>query len=477
MSSARVLNVRNPRSGEDDATIRCWSVDDLTAEAGTLRSAQQAWAVRSYKERVDILQRWAASLQGEAGEAVLAALSIDTGRRMLAAGELRSIPFVVAQAARFAEEVFAEPDAQPLAADSEVTFSGMLQAYPLVGVISPWNFPLLLSLLDSIAALVAGSAVIVKPSEITPRFIEPLQESIDAIDELRGVFRLVSGDGETGAALIDTVDAICFTGSVATGKKVAAAAAANMIPAFLELGGKDPAIVLGSADPELAASTVLRASVQATGQACQSIERVYVVDTVYDAFVASLVEQAQQVELNYPDINNGHIGPLIMEGQAAVISAQLQDAVKHGATIHCGGEVEQHGGGLWIRPTVLTGVTHEMQVMLEETFGPVIPVMRVADAAAAVAMANDSHYGLSAAVIGDKQEARLVAESINAGAISINDGGLTTIAFEAEKDSYGLSGLGASRMGRSGLQRFLRKKALLTRHGAAPDISSMSEEG
>jgi acyl-CoA reductase-like NAD-dependent aldehyde dehydrogenase len=344
-----------------------------------------------------------------------------------------------------------------------------------VGVISPWNFPFLLSMLDSIAALVAGCAVLVKPSEVTPRFITPVVESLAAFPELSRVFGWVSGDGRTGAELVGNVDAVCFTGSVATGRKVAEACARHFVPAFLELGGKDPVIVLASADPDTAAGIVLRASVQATGQACQSLERIYVHDSLYPRFLDALVARARQVELNYPDMHRGHIGPLIFARQAEIIAEHIADARAGGARVLYGGEIETHGGGLWIRPTVLTGVTHEMKVMREETFGPLMPVMSYQTTEEAIALANDSEYGLTAAVIGDESEALEIARQLNAGAVSINDGALTTEVFDAEKNPFGFSGLGASRMGPSGITRFLRRKALLIQHGRAKNIDALDE--
>ena len=331
-------------------------------------------------------------------------------------------------------------------------------------------------MIDAIPALVAGCAVIVKPSEVTPRFIQPLQDSIARHQELAGVFRFIAGDGDTGAAIVDNVDVIAFTGSVATGRKVAETAARNFIPALLELGGKDPAIVLPSADMDSAARAVLRSSVQATGQACQSLERVYVHRDQVDEFVAALTEKASQVELNYPDIRQGHIGPLIFAQQAEIIRDHLDDAVKNGATIVCGGEIENHGGGKWIRPTVLTGVDHSMKVMREETFGPVIPVMAYDDIDAAIKLANDSEYGLSAAVFGqDREQAIAVAGKINAGAIGINDGAVTVDVHDAAHDSFGFSGMGQARMGFSGITRFTREKALIVRRNEAQGIESLDE--
>jgi acyl-CoA reductase-like NAD-dependent aldehyde dehydrogenase len=347
--------------------------------------------------------------------------------------------------------------------------------FGLVGVISPWNFPLLLSMIDAIPALAAGCAVLVKPSEVTPRFAEPLMASIAKFPELAAVFRFVTGDGGAGAALIENVDAIAFTGSVKTGRLVAEACARRFIPAFLELGGKDPCIVLESADAAEAARIVLRASVQATGQACQSLERVYVHRSLYQDFIASLMEQAQALELNFPDVHVGHIGPLIFARQADIISEHLEDARQKGARVLCGGEIETHGGGLWVRPTVVVDVDHSMQLMRDETFGPVIPVMAYDHIDEAVRLANDSVYGLSAGVLGDEAAADQVARRLNAGAVSINDGAMTTEVHDATHDAFGYSGMGVSRMGPSGLTRYLKRKALLIRRGEARGMDSLDE--
>ena len=204
------------------------------------------------------------------------------------------------------------------------------------------------------------------------------------------VLDLVFGDGRSGASLVGLVDAVCFTGSVKTGRLVARAAAEHFIPAFLQLGGKDPVIVTGSADLELASDVVLRASVLASGQACQSFERVYVQDTIYERFFERLVEKAHVVTINYPDPHSRVVGPLISYGQADVIADQLDDAVRRGARILCGGQVEIHGGGgRWVRPTVVVDVDHGMKLMTEETFGPVMPVMKFRTVDEAVALAND----------------------------------------------------------------------------------------
>ncbi len=472
-TAVRSIPVRNPRTGQTDCQVEAPGVAELAPLAARLRSAQVTWAAAGVARRSAVLKVWSDALLAQPAS-VLDALATDTGRHRLAGNELRALGGMVAGNATIASHALADVPERP-SFTSGIGVQTQLVPYGLVGVISPWNFPFLLSMLDTIPALLAGCAVLVKPSEVTPRFVAPLMESLRDFPELAGVLAIVTGDGQTGAALVEQVDVVCFTGSVATGRKVGEACARRFIPAFLELGGKDPVIVLASADPARAASVVLRASVQATGQACQSLERVYVDRRLESAFLERLVVLADAVSLNYPDSHQGQVGPLIFARQAEIIAAQLADAVGKGARIRTGGRIENHGGGLWLRPTVVTGVTHEMALMSEETFGPVMPVMSYADLDEAVRLANDSIYGLSAAVLGDEAESLAVARRLNVGAVSINDGALTTEVFDAEKNAFNLSGIGASRMGPSGLLRFLRKKAILVQHGTPKDMSSLDE--
>jgi aldehyde dehydrogenase (NAD+) len=468
------IHVRNPRTGEFDYAFTPPTMAELKACANRLRDGNQQWNKDGLPARIAAMQQWKEALLAQRA-AVIAALTTDTGRHLLSVIEFDSLAPTIDRWCKLAPALLQEQEGEATYLPS-IHFCSQLVPYALVGVISPWNFPLTLSLIDAIPALLAGCSVISKPSEITPRFVAPLQQSLAAVPALQNVLAFVLGAGATGAALINEVDAVCFTGSVKTGRLVAESAARNFIPAFLELGGKDPALVTASANVEQAATTVLRASIVNTGQACQSLERVYVQDRIYEAFVEQLVALAEQVTLNYPDLQHGQLGPLIFARQAEIIREQLADAVSKGAKILCGGAIEQHGGGWWIRPTVIVNVNHTMQVMTEETFGPIIPVMPFATIDEAVALANDSEYGLSASVFaGSEEEALTIARRINAGAISINDGSLTSVMHEAEKHSFKLSGLGGSRMGAAGLLRFLRKKALLVQTGQAAAIDRFDE--
>jgi acyl-CoA reductase-like NAD-dependent aldehyde dehydrogenase len=469
------IRVRNPRTGQFDYEFTVPESEALAQRASELRAAQRAWSARPVESRIEVLQRWKAELLARR-VAIVAALTTDTGRHLLAqaefSGTVAAIERWCAHAPALVHGGEGRSQAQP-----SITYRTQLVPYALVGVISPWNFPLTLSLIDAIPALLAGCAVLIKPSEVTPRFVAPLQEATCAVPELAAVLDLIPGDGRTGAALVGLVDVVCFTGSVKTGRLVGRSAAEHFIPAFLELGGKDPVIVTGSADIELATDVVLRASVLATGQACQSLERVYVQDTVYDEFVRRLVAKASAVPINYPDLHQGVVGPLIFQSQADVIATQVDDAVQRGARVLCGGVVEIHGGGgRWVRPTVVVDVDHTMLLMTEETFGPVMPVMKFHTIDEAVELANFGVYGLSAAVIaGTLEEAEAIAVRIDAGAVSLNDGSLTGVMHEAEKNSFKCSGLGGSRMGAAGLTRFFRKKALLRQTGRPATIGMFDE--
>jgi succinate-semialdehyde dehydrogenase / glutarate-semialdehyde dehydrogenase len=464
---SKAIDVRNPRTGKFDYVIIPPPAKLLAQQCSRLRRSQKSWQQLSIEGRVEALQQWKQVLLS-GREKLTEALVNDTGRLSISVMEIDSFFSSIDRWCKLAPELLQESYR-----NTAIPFIALQQAavpYSLVGVISPWNFPLLLSTIDTIPALLAGCAVIVKPSEIAPRFVAPLLAALNNVPKLRDVLTFVEGAAETGSAVIENVDLVCFTGGVETGRKVAATAAKYFIPAFLELGGKDPAIVLESADLDLATSAILWGSVVNTGQSCQSIERIYVAESIMEPFVKQLVDKAQRLELAYPTVESGEIGPIIAERQAAIVSDHLLDAAELGAVVHCGGEIETHGGGWWCRPTVLTQVNHVMKVMTEETFGPIMPVMSFSTVEEAITLANDSIYGLSAAVFaGSEAEALEVARQIDAGGISINDAALTALVHEGEKNSFKFSGLGGSRMGTTALTRFMRKKAFLVKTDTAND--------
>lgn len=473
--AARTIPVRNPRSGEQDATLECVSSDDLAATAAGLRVAQPAWADAGVEHRIAIMQRFAAEL-GVHREAIAAALAVDTGRIRLAGQEVDGTIGAINRWCGLAPDLLADTARQSKTLP-HVEINSDSSPFPVLGAISPWNFPLLLSFIDVTPALLAGCAALVKPSEVTPRFIEPLEKAIKGVPELAEVLRFVRGDGQVGAAIPAVVDVVAFTGSVATGKKVAAACAEAFIPAFLELGGKDAAIVLEGYDVDRATTAILRASIAATGQACQSLERIYVHDSLHDEFVKLLATKARAAGLTRDDPAKGIVGPLIFAKQGEIIREHLADALARGAEVVCGGEVINDNNAWWIEPTVIQNVDHSMAVMTEETFGPIMPVMRFTRAAEAIVLANDSQYGLSGAVMGpNEEEAIAVAREMNAGGVTVNDAGLTTMIFETEKSAFACSGMGPSRVGASGLTRFLRRKSLFVNRGEVFPIHIFSEQ-
>jgi len=473
--AASTLPVRNPRTGEWDHEIPVTSPEDIASITTALRAAQAQWVAMGASGRAACLNRFADAVMAEVGP-LGQALSVDTGRSTFAQFEaIKSVELIRMWAER------AGPILDELAGAGQsgqvpaVHYQHRLIPYQVVAVISPWNVPLLLAMIDSLAALSAGCSVLLKPSEVTPRFIEPLQRALDAVPELAAVLRIVTGGPETGKAMIEQVDAVCFTGSVKTGRQVSQQAAACFIPAFLELGGKDPAIVLPDADIPLAARAIIRSAIGMTGQACQSLERIYCHESIAEPFTEELLAQLKVLSLTCNEDGAGDIAPLIFERQVETIQAQVDDALEKGATCLLGGEPVQ-AGGIWYPPTLLTNVTHDMLIMQEETFGPVIPVVIYGDVEEAVALANDSTFGLSAAVFSaDADAAKAVAERLQVGAISVNDASLTGIVNDVEKNSFRFSGMGGSRMGPAGLTRFLRKRALLIQTGEPAAVQLFSD--
>jgi succinate-semialdehyde dehydrogenase / glutarate-semialdehyde dehydrogenase len=462
------MKARNPYTGEYDYEFEVTSRSQMDEVCSTLRKNQPAWDKMGVEGRIKVLEQFAKAVE-ENFDGVYKAISVDTGRRGIAAWESRFVGMTVERIKAHARERL--PASVPLKTQTKgIAATGQYVPYGLVGNISPWNFPIILSTLDSLPALLAGNAVVIKPSEVTPRWVDAFEKVVNQVPELRKVLAFMRGPGEIGAELIDHVDCVCFTGSVETGRKVVERASRNFIPAFCELGGKDPAIVLSSANLEAAASTILRSAIMATGQVCMSLERVYVDQKVYDKFLDIMVSQAKQVDINYPDITKGFIGPFIWEHQPYVVMEHLDEAVRMGAKIHCGGQVIDHGGK-WMKATVMTGVNHDMRVMTRETFGPVVPIMPFKTIDEAVELANDTIYGLSASVYAKTvEEAQPIARRLNAGAVGINDASVQGFCHDVPHMMFGHSGIGDSRFGAEGIIRYTRLKAILANLEGGPDI-------
>lgn len=470
-----VIKVRNPRTGELDYEFIPADASTVSHAVARARDAQREWYEKGLEHRIQALSSWARALESKA-DAITGALTVDTARARISREELGAVIHFIHGYSEAAPEVLAQPF-RKFRNNSDVVFKTTLVPYPVVGVISPWNFPLVLSFIDAIPALLAGAAVVIKPSEVTPRFVEPLRASIEGVPELQGVITLLQGAAGTGRALLAEVDAIVFTGSVGTGRKIAVAAAERFIPAFLELGGKDAAVVLAGSDLERAATSILRSAIYNTGQVCYAIERVYVDESIHEAFVQELVRQVQTLRRSSAATDGGHYGPFIHAAQAEIVRAQLQDAVVRGARIVTGGAVENVGGAVWLDPTIVVDVDHSMDLMTQETFGPVVPVMRFSSEDEAVRLANDSIYGLSGAVFGpDTHTAGDFATKMEAGGVSINDTELQRgMMFDGEKTAFKFSGMGGSRYGATSILRYVRKRALIANEGGIKPLDELSE--
>ena len=331
----------------------------------------------------------------------------------------------------------------------------------LVGVIGPWNYPIANSFGDCIPALMAGNSVILKPSEVTPLSSFLMAEMLEACGIPENVFQIATGDGGTGAALIGQVDCVMFTGSSRTGKAVMKAAADALVPCYLELGGKDPMIVCADADLDRAANAATFFSMNNGGQVCISVERCYVEAPVYDEFVAKVTDNVRSLRQGVPtDIGTVDVGAVIFPPQLDIISDHVRDAVDKGARVLTGGHAGS-GPGRFYEPTVLVDVDHTMKCMTDETFGPTLPIMRVADVEEGVRLANDSDYGLQASVwTKDVDRGEAVARRIQAGVVCVNDAQVNYTALNLPMGGWKTSGLG-TRHGAAGIRKYTKVQSLL----------------
>jgi succinate-semialdehyde dehydrogenase / glutarate-semialdehyde dehydrogenase len=337
----------------------------------------------------------------------------------------------------------------------------------LVGVIGPWNYPLTMAISDGLAALVAGNAIMLKPDHQTPLVALAAVELLRTTGLPADVWQVVHGRGTVvGRELIDVSDYVCFTGSTATGRTVATRCAGRLIGCSLELGGKNPLVILDDADVAAAADGAVRASFSNAGQLCVSTERIYVAEPLFEPFTEAFVARTQAIRLgNAPDFEHD-MGSLINHEQLQRVSAHVEDARAKGATVLTGGRRREDLGELFYEPTILTGVSPEMECYAEETFGPVVSVYPVADEDEAVARANESDYGLNASVwTSDHDRGRRVASKIKCGSVNVNEGFAATFgSIDAPMGGMKNSGLGR-RQGEDGIRRFVEVQSVATQTG------------
>jgi len=329
-------------------------------------------------------------------------------------------------------------------------------------VIGPWNYPIANCFGDAIPALMAGCTAVLKPSEVTPLSSLLVEEGLREVGLPDDVLLVATGTGETGAALVDECDVVMFTGSTRTGKKVASRAVESLTPFSLEMGGKDPMIVLKDADVQRAANEAVYWGMANGGQICQSVERVYVEEPVYDQFVNEVVKQVKELKQGRSDgPGSAEVGAITFAPQQEIIERHIRDAVDKGAEIKTGGKPADKGAGRWFQPTVLTNVDHTMECMTEETFGPTLPIMKVRDADEAIEKANDSQYGLQASIwTKDVTRGEELARRVEAGTVCVNDAQINWAATELPMGGWKASGIGY-RHGPGGIRKYCRQQAIL----------------
>jgi acyl-CoA reductase-like NAD-dependent aldehyde dehydrogenase len=464
------IPVENPATGGIVAHVPDLDAAAVAEMAARARAAQPQWEAYGFEARGRILLRAQKWLLDNA-ERVISTIVSETGKTYEDA-EFAEIAYA-ANAFGFWAKHAPKYLADERVKSAQIMLKGkklILRHRPLgvIGVIGPWNYPLTNSFGDCIPALAAGNAVILKPSEVTPLTSLLLAEGLRECGLPENVFGVATGRGGTGAALVENVDMVMFTGSTRTGRKVAEAAAKRLIPCSLELGGKDPMIVLCDADLERAANVAVYYSMQNAGQTCISIERAYVEAPVYDEFVAKVSEKVGALRVGAPaGPGSVDVGAITFPPQIETIAEHVTDAVDRGARVLTGGrQVDQSAaggpsGGRFYEPTVLVDVDHTMKIMTEETFGPTLPIMKVADAEEAVRLANESPYGLGASVFTrDTERGEQIARRLEAGAANVNDAVVNYTALELPMGGAKASGLG-SRHAAGGIRKYCSQQAIV----------------
>ena len=460
-TAERKITSLNPATGEELQTFACTKESELHDAVSRSRNAQTDWNGLGIRKRIDILRQFQHLLH-ENMTAIAQAITREAGKPYVEA--LLTEVMVVLDATRFLVDnsySFLRDEAVPHGNLAMKTKRGCLlrEPYGVVGIISPWNYPFSIPATESLTALVAGNSVVLKPSEFTTLVAFELASLLHRAGVPQAVFQVIAGDGSTGKSFIDrALDKLIFTGSVPTGKRVAEAAATRLLPVVLELGGKDPMLVLDDADIDVASSGAVWGAFVNAGQACLSVERCYVHRSLYSAFLEACVCKTQQLKVGNGMEPDTDVGPLIHENQLRLVESHVEDAQNQGAKILLGGKRLTSLGAHFYAPTVLADVTHEMLVMREETFGPVLPIMPFDSHDEAIQLANDCQFGLAASIwTRDRKRGEALARQIQAGTVMVNDVVSCFGISEAPHGGVKASGLGHTH-GRCGLDEMVRTK-------------------
>src|SRR6478609_1084380 len=483
------FTVHNPATQEIIGTLPNMAADQIAEAVARAAAAQVRWAATPVRDRMRMLGRFA-ELLCDQKDSVARVISREAGKPEAEA--MSTEVMVVLDTVKYLQNhvpAFLKPEPVPHGNPVMKLKNGTLlrEPYGVVGIISPWNYPFNLPSIQTLSALATGNAVVLKPSEFTPYSSLELEKLLRAAGLDPDLLQVATGNGSAGAALLAAnVQKIVFTGSVATGKRVAQASAARLLPVVLELGGKDPMIVLEDADIDVASSAAVWGAFMNAGQTCLSVERCYVHEAIYEKFLQKCVEKTNRLRVGssshplrrtesgdnethagakdgapgaeHPEQAEIDVGPMIHERQLKIVQSHVENAISRGVRLLAGGKPLSNLGPNFFAPTILADVDHSMAVMIEETFGPVLPVRSFKTEDEAVALANDSYYGLAASIFtSDRKRGEALAHRIVAGTVMVNDVLACFGISEAPHGGVKASGIGRTH-GRFGLEEMVWPK-------------------
>ena len=415
----------NPATGEEIGRVPNASAETVENTVEKSRRAFQMWRETSYRHRAKFIMKTREIILSEMDE-IARLVSDESGKPVAEAfsAEISPTLDLMQYFARNAQKIL-KPEKINIGQFKFLGRSSKIIYKPLgvVGIISPWNFPLAIPLGEVVMALMTGNTVVLKPSELTPLVGLKIGEIFEKAGLPENVLQVVTGDGKTGAALVEAdVNKIMFTGSVATGKKIAENAAKTLTPVVLELGGKDPMIIFADANLEAASSAAVWGAFTNSGQACSSVERLYVEKSIAEKFTNLVVEKTVKLRQNLGSEETTDVGAMVSENQLKIVEDHVADFEKSGAKILTGGRRNENFQGTFFQPTVIADANNSMRGMREETFGPTLPIAVFATEKEAVELANDSDFGLTASVwTSDISKGKRIAEKILAGTVMVNE--------------------------------------------------------
>jgi acyl-CoA reductase-like NAD-dependent aldehyde dehydrogenase len=463
LEQTATIEVENPATGQVIQSLPVSSVEDVRVMVDRARTAQPAWEALGFEGRGRVLRRMQKWMVDNADRVIQTI--VDEGGKTYEDASVVELSYGAGACGFWAKHAPGYLADERIRTSNPIVMGRKLRVryrpVGVVGVIGPWNYPLTNNFGDAIPALAAGNAVVLKPSQVTPLTSLLLAEGIRECGLPDDAIQVIIGGAEQAETLIDGADFVMFTGSTATGKKVMARAAQTLTPVGLELGGKDPMIVLADADLERAANAATYYSMQNGGQTCVSVERVYVEAPIYDRFVDAVTERVKALRQG-PAAGPAsvEVGAITFGPQLDIVREHVEQARAAGARITAGGHVRE-GDGRFFEPTVIADADHTMAAMTEETFGPTMPIMKVADAEEAIRLANDSPYGLGGSVwTKDTARGEQIARRLDSGYACVNDANVNYFAYELPMGGWKESGLGV-RHGAAGIRKYTRQQAIL----------------